>query len=62
MVRNITISLLISIFSLLPASANEVILKTGIDEVVALFQAEGWWLVGRRAKRSSVASAENYVD
>ena len=62
MVINITISLLISIFSFLSASANEVILKTGIDEVVALFQAEGWWLVGKIAKRSSVVSAENYVD
>jgi len=34
---------LISVFSITPASANDVILKTGIDEVIALFEAEDWW-------------------
>ena len=54
MVRNITVSLLISIFSFLPASANEVILKTGIDEVVALFQAQGWWGEEQRGQQLHV--------
>lgn len=51
MTRNFTIWLLLGAFSVLPASANEVILKTGIDEVVALFESEDWWGEERRGEQ-----------
>ena len=42
-IKILIVALLISVLRIIPASANDVILKTGIDEVIALFEAEDWW-------------------
>ena len=45
---------MISVLRIIPASANDVILKTGIDEVIALFEAEDWWGEEQRGQQLKV--------
>ena len=53
-IKILIVALLISVLRIIPASANDVILKTGIDEVIALFEAEDWWGEEQRGQQLKV--------